>query len=391
MKIKFLLLIAWVGVAVFSSAAGQECGDCNLDGSINSSDHYALIMHLLYGDARQPGTPQMDLDDYWGITISDLVHYQASIESPSYADSFDCNSSFDYSFAPSPNDTVFIPRVLGIPSGVTSVVLPIRLSLQPDTRGAFIGIKTVELGGGFYEWRTTRTAWTDSNHIGAGRGAWNNDGKYRTFTVAPWEQNGSLAGNHHYFDITYLRYNGGITNIRLDTFDIDHFHRVSVVKGHDLFIPTVVVYDYTLPPDTLKISASTLAFHAPAGEKCPDTLSVRFTSGSSPITFQLAANQPWVTLLGASGNLTTPDTVRIVVDAGRLPEGLYVDSIVVVNPTSALGAIAPQTSLSVQFTVGQPYYFPPGDVNCDGLLDLRDLSTVIARLMGAIPAIQPCY
>lgn len=385
-----ILLVLVVVVLLTGSAFAQQCGNVNGTGIIDIGDLSYLVAHLMYSYGP-PATPTMDLDGGFGVALADIIELTDYLaRTNSTVDSFDCTPEYSYTFATSPDDTVFIPRLLVVPDGIDLVGLPVRISLRDNAGGSMFFLRESGATSGFRIDNVVEHSSFNVNPSGISR----DDGW--GFLVVRFGSDEAIVGNHHYFTVTCRREVSGSTggSIELEPYDVDALRRLCIERDGDLFIPTVVYYDYVLPPDTLEISTTSLAFTTAAGRKAKDTLSVTFTSTSSLVTFDLTANVPWITLLDVSGTLTTPVTVKVAVDGATLEEGSYAGELTLTNITSPVGVITPQTSVAVSVAVGPPINYPPGDLNCSGVVDGSDLAWLVAYLTnptGQKPIIEPCY
>lgn len=101
-------------------------------------------------------------------------------------------------------------------------------------------------------------------------------------------------------------------------------------------------------PSHLSISPPELSFATVLGEGNPDNQSLTISSGT-PLGFEVAANEPWMTLAPTSD--TTPAAITVSVDVSGLGVGNYYDTLVV---TSAEATNAPQL-VPVTLTIAEPY------------------------------------
>ncbi|MBK7142634.1 MAG: hypothetical protein IPH75_11190 [bacterium] len=368
----------------------QECGNANGGSTIDIGDISYLLDYLYFGGA--PWNWQMDMDDRAGVAHGDVVRIVENLFITYPNGVYDCSPSQTYSFAPSSDDTLFIPRLTSVPDGINSVRMAIKGNLLPGAAGycVFLGMMPGSNGGFRY---------ISGNFYKANQGFgvihyWNSDRTLPNAGFAKYTENDILAGAQDLFWIEFGRVTPGSTgaDLMLVENQIDEFRRICISRGGDLVVPTIVYYEYQFPPDTLEVSVTSLAFSSAAGKPSRDTLSVTFSSSGGAISFDLSAVDPWVKLLGLpTGSLTTPVTVHVTADALTLPEGIYTSAVQVQNATSMFGVITPQADIPVSFAVGPPINYPPGDVNCNGLVDLTDLSMIIAYLLGFTQSLPVCY
>lgn len=390
MKIHRLLLVVVVVLGFALPARAQQCGDVNGSGQIDIADISYLFAHFYFNGA--PWTPRMDMDDRTGVAHGDIVRIVDNLFISYPNGVYDCTPSQTYSFAPSPNDTLFIPRLTSVPNGINEVTLTIRGSLQPGASGICVFLQMLPGSSGGFQYIESGDYFQNEGF--AAGNYWNLDRTKPSYGFAKYRTEDVLAGQQDLHWFKFGRVTPGSTGADLILVEnqIDQYRRICVSRDGDLVVPTIVFYEHQFPPDTLKMSVSSLTFDGAAGKMARDTFDVSFTSSGTAITFDLSAADTWVKMLGLPvGTLTTPVTIQVTADGTMLPEGNYFSSIQVQNATSQLGVVMPQADLPIGFVVGPPISYPPGDVNCNGVLDLTDLSMIISYLLGYVSSLPVCY
>ena len=133
----FTVVVAFL-LAAAAPAFGQTCGDVNNSGEVNISDVIYLYSHIV-GQGPPPVYQNMaDCDDHYGITIGDVYHLYNYFFGMPPGNPPDCSPAISYSYAPAPNDTVFMPRVYGIPESADLVFVLIMTSFETSTVGFFL-------------------------------------------------------------------------------------------------------------------------------------------------------------------------------------------------------------------------------------------------------------
>ncbi len=352
----------------------QVCGDANGDGNANIGD-IAYILNYTALNGAPPVVPEdAELDHRDGITFSDaatLADYMFWSLAPF---PYTCGVTGTYSFAPASSDTVFLPRMLGIPDGIDSVQLPVTTSFETDLRGYYLPL--LRTGSGSND-AFSITGIANTNEVAySSIGSWIAD----TLVLFGVDFNrGEFAGKHNLYTLTYNRVNPGTGDIVTELTDRNALWRYAIEKNGDLFRPVVVYEDIILAPETLLVSLTELSFTATAGKPSRDTFTVEFTSSSIPISFNLTLTDPWIIVepLPPEG-LVTPATVTVTADATQVGIGNYTGEISIVD----LDPPAPTTTdaIDIYFTVNEPGLYPSGDFDCDGIVDISDLTILIFYL-----------
>ncbi|UCC44750.1 MAG: hypothetical protein JSU65_02140, partial [Candidatus Zixiibacteriota bacterium] len=166
--------------------------------------------------------------------------------------------------------------------------------------------------------------------------------------------------------------------------------RPSVERDHDLLEPTIIFTEYEPPPDTLFVSETDLYFEAVAGEPCEDSFFVEVTSNTDkPLQFSLTPSEPWIEVIFFTViEPTTPETVLVKINTDLTPIGTNVGRIDVIPWDEAVTPVPPQINVTAEIL--EPLLYPPGDFNCDGVVDIADVTMMIAFLFLGGPPLEHC-
>jgi hypothetical protein len=120
-----------------------------------------------------------------------------------------------------------------------------------------------------------------------------------------------------------------------------------------------------------------------------DSFLVSFGSTGIPISFNLTPSDPWIVLKDLPLTpLTTPVSIWVKANATALGIGSY-NGTIEITPVKA-GTPMQASSIAVSFEVTTPILYPPGDLNCDGITDVSDLSRMVAYLSGGSVVLKDC-
>ena len=364
-------------------ANGQTCGDVNRTGSLTVGDLVIIIEEI----AMYPGILDDEVSfDAWaadcdgrvGVTIGDAAALSTTLfKDPGLP--LQCDPTGTYGFAPSPNDTVFIPYIDELPDGLESLVLPIYVSLETDVKGIYIPL----LIGDEYV--------TNFDITGAGAavresafgaltpmwGGWANDPDTSVLIFTNLDYQAELEPRREVGFIECSRIAPGVGSFHPVPVDREGNWVQSIFKGDDLRIPQVMYYQYVLPDPTLSVSASSLSFTATAGQVGNDTYQVSFTSEPYSVEVALEVSEPWITVEeDISVPLATPFTLTVGVDATQAPVGEYSGQISIIDVFPLETDIA-VSEINIAMTVNEPGVYPRGDVTCDGIISIGDISRLI--------------
>jgi hypothetical protein len=371
MRINYLLIALVVCVIFLApSALPQVCGDANGNGTVNVSD-WAMIMNYMATGSPIPGTTA-DCDNRSGITIGDaeaIVRYIFYGEDP-----LDCSIQSTYSFTSTLNDTVFLPYMLDIPDDLDSVVLPVITSFATDTRAFDISCQVSESNGpGLFELRRIDYG---ENLPGSFAAEFSHNNPVMLATEF-YGTNHSFTGRHSYFELVFRRLSSGLAAIDCVEAALMNIWRVSVEKGGDLYLPVIQYYQVPLPHPIVTADPTPLAMEAKAGYWSTQTYPVTFSSDMVVVSFKLTASASWIAIDEPSSTVyATPATIIVHANASALAAGDYSGQITFTDITPADAEFVP-SPLEVTLTVKPAIIYPPGDLNCNGMVTIGDVSLLI--------------
>jgi len=388
-KLFHLVLVILCVAALAAPGWGQVCGDANDDGKTSISD--ILTMMVVMG--HDPGLPydsaNADCDDRLGLTISDATVVAAHMFWES--DLRDCIIQNVYSFAPSSEDTIFVPMITSIPSYITSVSLPIVTSFSGNSYGFYLplifdqgagpGLFTVSdcegvSGRPFTPYADFADGWDGDTLV------------VNAFALNPTGL--SAEGRDTIAFIHFSRSTPGEAQILPELVERSARWKTSVAKDGDLYTPVIVYYEVALPVVAATVEPINFALAAMAGKWSFDDVEVAFTSVTAPVSFELQVSDPWIVIDDfQSGGYTTPATITVRADATELTVGDYSGQITIVNPVPAEAEFN-SLVVDVNLHVGDPLAFPWGDLNCDGQITIGDISLLIDCLFITLTPISPC-
>jgi len=380
-----LIIIAALSFAAPTISA-QACGDVNNDGATNVAD---LVQTFNYIDGPPDplyNTAAGDCDDKAGVTISDALRLANNVF---LAIPLECNISSTYSFAPAPNDTIFIPRMLGIPDGTSEVNLLVYGSFSSPAGGLYVPIMHYGTGSNsafqFYG-----AAGADFDMINAG----DPGGDTTVLWAVDMVNRGDYNGNQNLFMLKYQRNSAGPGDVAPEAFDRTTDWQIAIERGGDLFRPVIVYYDAA--DVALAIVPGQLLFNAAPDSMSHDTTWVSFIASGAPlgIGFSITRSDTWIILDDYNGILpwpsyTTPASVPISADATGFGVMDY-QGVIHVYYKGFNGWGQPIDSIMITMSVNSdpgPQY-PPGDLNCDGQVDIGDIVFLVNFLFinGPAPA-----
>ncbi len=378
-RIGFCILVLAI-FAMPAMALAQVCGDADNYGSTDLGDAVAITSYIgAYGPT--PANPALaDCDGRAGVTVSDIV---AIFDSIFNGLNLDCSAAGVYSNTYTDGELVYWPYMLNVPDGINSVSLPVAVLLQPGSQGYYLPFLNQGAGANSV-FRLDSISYSSNNLLSLGA-------KHPDTSIiltARWDD-AMYQGVNTLFVLHYGRVTSGVGNIVPQLVDRSALWYPSLERDGDLFRMAVMPTEQFLPPETLKTTPATLAYSSMAGKVAPDSFLVSFSSTGVPISFTIAASDPWITLLNVPpGGYTTPASVWVKADATAIGIGDYAGQITM-TPTEPGTPVVPDAVI-VTFHVILPVTYPPGDFNCDGICDITDLATIVSYLTGGGAVLHHC-
>ncbi len=385
-----LMLLVAALLLCFAGSVGAICGDIEGDGSVDLSDVVHLLIYVSEPMGSIPAPVNMadaNVDGRAGITFSDVVTIVHSIFGPydiPYPPNT-CNLGLTYTLGAS-GDSVFFPQMLTVPDGVDTVIMPVVTVLDANSRGIYVPFLATEA----VNFKLDKITTVSANRIilGPFSSFQQQDTVCLEWAVLDWPSD-LAVGRKSITSLQYIRTAPGAGSITPTFVNRSSLWRPSVIKNEDLFIPFIGYYNFAFPPETLKVSTGAMAFDAVAGYASTDSFVVSFTSSGLPISFELTPDDPWITIVdtGAVG-FRTPCNVVIKATAAASGIGDYATQIHFTN----LSPSAPTTVAAIDATmhVRAPIIYPFGDLDCDGIVDISDLTKIIDRLYISLSPLVPC-
>ena len=389
MRLLSKFLVGMAVVVMSTTAWAQPCGDVNEDGGVDVGDLVQIVDYIAGGQCYDCNLANADCDGVPGITISDanrLGHY-LFLEG-----TLDCTVSGAYSFTPSPNDTIFLPTLKGVPEGISHVYLLVRANFTGDVDGFYVPMlrNGTEANGVF-----RLGVVLDPGLLLVAGLAFTTDTAVLIGVDAASDT--LFEGYMNLFLLRYDRIAPGEGDIAPEAVDRQDPWRISIERNGDLYVPTIAYYDAPPPQGTvISLSDHGLAFAAIADLPSPDSFNVDFTSALAvPIDFHLIPSASWMGIDDYEyGTLPyptyeTPATVLMTATAIGLNAGNY-DGVIRVYYENEADWPAVD-SIMVTLTVDPgPMVYPIGDFDCDGKVTIADLLFMVNYMFAGGPPPHEC-
>jgi len=377
----FTVVIAFV-LAAAVPASVQVCGDVNGDEKVNISDMVYLFNYMTQLGPSPIYQNMADCDDHFGITIGDVYRLHSYFFATPFGDPPDCSPSKSYSYTPAPDDTVFIPRMYGIPESLDSAFVPIMTSFETSTVGFYVPVSMpfgYDEAFQLHHLYVHDFGYTNPLFLVGSLAAED------TAVFAGSALNGEFSGTRNILmGAVYTREEPGPADIVMEPADHLSNWQFAILKDDgDLYTPVIEYFDVTT--SFLQASAYDLTFTALAGDIPPDLYwDVDLTSSGDPVNWQAEVSDEWIVLDFTSG--TTPSTIRVTVAPGEdLPAGLHYGTITISDTDNPYNF---PLELNVELTLQRT--FPSMDANCDGKFNITDVAYILTYMFGIPPGPPPC-
>ena len=372
-------------LALAPTLHGQECGDASGDGKITLGDPVRIIDYVAIS-----GTPvdetTADCDGRTGVTLQDAQAIFLYLFYDFNPDHLNCTLSGSYSFSPIETDTVFVPSMTDIDESIETISLPLVSYWTENTNCMYLSFQSdwEDWGGYFY---------LESISSVNGGGSGHRAGGYWAMGANEYTPDITFDGYQTIFTLNFRRMNPGVATILYQPIEVSDPQPPSVGKTDgDLYTPVFATNALPAPVPQVTVAPTSLSFVARAGSWSQDELTLSFESNLGAVSFYLDAltEEGWLVIEDYQGDgYTTPCTVTIKAYAGLVSIGNHQGSIVIYNPDPE-DAEFNTMSIPVDFTVTDPLVYPWGDVNCDGVISLGDISRLIDYLFLSQDPIEPC-
>ncbi len=362
--------------AIFLIGSGinaQECGDVNGDGNQNIVDITIILCSILSdGSDCDPFYPSVaDIDGRAGITIADA---SAHVDSLLNGQSLDCSAAGSYSFPLSVEDTLFMPAFGAIPEDILELRLPIKVAYSENVDAFYLPI----LPNPGPNWEFTGV---QSNSGTAAAGSYSSIGDTAIMHGINIEYIGNKFVRTNTSQVLiYERIAPGPSTVTPTLIDRDGVLKYGLEKDGDMIRPTVVYTTYFLPDDTILVSESSLHFESASGNPSPDSVMIHFTSNNDRfLQFSLTPSEPWIQIISFTMiEQGTPDSVLVTINSSLAPVGSSFGTITVMPWDESVTPSVEQIEITAE--VLPPLLYPSGDFDCDGVVDIADLTYLILYL-----------
>jgi len=389
---RFLLMTIAALLLATPIISAQACGDTNNDGVVNITDLVLIIEHITGLPNPVFSVSAADCDGITGVTVSDAERLTAFMFR---GESLECNVSGSYGFLPANNDTIFVPRLLGIPDGTSKVFLMIFARLSTPASGIYLPLTTPgSTGNSVFRFIRDWPA-----NVGLQGGSQLLPDTIVTFGI---DLLGDLpfTGLVNLAMLEYDRNAPGLGDIAPEATDRAGDWQIAILRDGDLYRPVISYYDAPLPWGVaVSLTPQNLDFTTAVDSIVTDTVFTGFEV-LAPVgaRIKLDRSATWIILDDFDGTLPlptyiSPATVPISVDASGMGIGDYTGWVYVFyegydNWDNLIDSLP--VTLSVTSEPDPEPQFPPGDLNCDGQVDVADLTYIVNFLFLNGPAPVDC-